>query len=73
MFKLRTNKTFGERNAIIQRTGSKSTPIPEAWVWYARTLVCTHAGKFKSGNKGKRARQESQVIECPAQVHFYGF
>ncbi|ETK76398.1 hypothetical protein L915_17191, partial [Phytophthora nicotianae] len=67
MFRLRTNKKVGERNAIIQHTGSDSTPIQETWVWYAKTLVCTHAGKYKSRGKGKRARQESRSIECPAQ------
>ncbi|ETL24396.1 hypothetical protein L916_21590, partial [Phytophthora nicotianae] len=67
VFRLRTNKKVGERNTIIERTGSKSPPIPETWVWYAKTLVCTHAGKFKSRGKGKRARQESRSIECPAQ------
>ncbi|KAI9980672.1 hypothetical protein PInf_009983 [Phytophthora infestans] len=67
VLRLRTNKKVGERNAVIQRTGSKSTPIPEAWEWYAKTLVCTHAGKFKPRGKGKRARQESRSIECPTQ------
>ncbi|ETP28433.1 hypothetical protein F442_22278 [Phytophthora nicotianae P10297] len=69
VFRLRTNKKVGERNTIIERTGSKSPPIPETWVWYAKTLVCTHAGKFKSRGKGKRARQESRSIECPAQIN----
>ncbi|KAF1785425.1 hypothetical protein GQ600_3342 [Phytophthora cactorum] len=68
MLKLRTNKKVGERNAIIQRTGSESTPISEAWVWYARTLV-----SLTPGNSSHVGRQENtprlSAIECPAQQY----
>ncbi|KAF4128300.1 hypothetical protein GN958_ATG22493, partial [Phytophthora infestans] len=63
LFRLRTNKKVGDRNAIIHRTSSDLTPIPETWVRYAKALVCTHAGKYKSRGKGKSARQEYRSTE----------
>ncbi|EGZ29273.1 hypothetical protein PHYSODRAFT_407356, partial [Phytophthora sojae] len=49
------------------KTGS-GTPIPDSFGFYAKTLVCTHSGEFKSRGQGKRLRQESRQTGCTAQV-----
>ncbi|OWZ16828.1 hypothetical protein PHMEG_0009328 [Phytophthora megakarya] len=47
---------------------SKQPKVPDAWVYYGKTFVCTHAGRYKSRGKGERKRQQSRMIECNAQV-----
>ncbi|KAF4131669.1 hypothetical protein GN958_ATG19143, partial [Phytophthora infestans] len=53
--------SFSELDPIqrLLQTHGPGTPSP----------VCVNAGKFKSRGKGKRTRQESRPIDCPAQVH----
>ncbi|EGZ12569.1 hypothetical protein PHYSODRAFT_379767, partial [Phytophthora sojae] len=69
IFRIRTNTSAAERNAKIKKfkTGS-GTPIPDSFGFYAKTLVCTHSGEFKSRGQGKRLRQESRQTGCTAQV-----
>ncbi|KAG6610409.1 uncharacterized protein IUM83_19440 [Phytophthora cinnamomi] len=42
--------------------------ISASWRQYARTLVCTHHGKYKSKSTSKRSRQEIPAEGCSAQV-----
>jgi hypothetical protein len=42
--------------------------VPEEWIHYSKTFVCTHAGKYKPRGQGKRKRQESRALECDVQV-----
>lgn len=43
--------------------------IPEHYVNYSVTLVCTHSGAFVSRGTGKRARQEVRATRCDAQIN----
>ncbi|ETL94916.1 hypothetical protein L917_07208 [Phytophthora nicotianae] len=43
--------------------------IPNEWIVYNKTLVCTYAGKYKARGKGKRPRQEVRTTQCGAQIN----
>ncbi|KAI9985189.1 hypothetical protein PInf_004514 [Phytophthora infestans] len=68
-FRVRTNNKVEERNKKIKKASSRAPLIPLEWGMYNKTLVCTHAGTFKSRGKGKRARQESRATRCGAQIN----
>lgn len=65
---MRTNNKVSERNNKIRTSNSTATPVPDEWVFYAKTFVCTHAGKYKPRGEGKRKRQQSRLLGCEAQV-----
>ncbi|ETN00143.1 hypothetical protein PPTG_18147 [Phytophthora nicotianae INRA-310] len=67
-FRIRTNNKVQERNRKIKKQNATAPLIPEEWIWYNKTLVCTHAGSYKTRGKGKRPRQEVRSTECCAQV-----
>lgn len=68
MFRVRTSKTVESRNATIEATNSAAPLIPLEFGDYAKTLECTHGGAYVSRGHGKRPRQETRSMECPAQV-----
>ncbi|KAL3661058.1 hypothetical protein V7S43_014073 [Phytophthora oleae] len=43
--------------------------IPEKYVNYSLTLVCTHSGAFVSRGTGKRSRQDVRATHCNVQVN----
>ncbi|EEY70115.1 uncharacterized protein PITG_06683 [Phytophthora infestans T30-4] len=57
------NVTDGSDFALGTTSSSTSDKQEETWVRYAKALVCTHAGKYKSRGKGKSARQEYRSTE----------
>ncbi|ETK76297.1 hypothetical protein L915_17268 [Phytophthora nicotianae] len=63
----RSNTTVSERNERIRKQQSKATPIPDSWVQYSRTFICTHAGSYKS-QASKRPRQETRSKGCNAKA-----
>ncbi|ETO60800.1 hypothetical protein F444_21046 [Phytophthora nicotianae P1976] len=66
-FRVRTNNKVTTRKKKIQDCGSTKPLVPEEWVYYSKTFVCTHAGKYKPRGKGKRKRQESRALDCDVQ------
>ncbi|ETN00144.1 hypothetical protein, variant [Phytophthora nicotianae INRA-310] len=68
-FRIRTNNKVQERNRKIKKQNATAPLIPEEWIWYNKTLVCTHAGSYKTRGKGKRPRQEVRSTECCAQIN----
>ncbi|KAG1687537.1 hypothetical protein DVH05_004786 [Phytophthora capsici] len=72
VFRVRTNTTVKRRNTDIRNKNSKAPEIPSDWEYYAKTLVCTCFGKYKSKGSSKRPRQETRLSDCKAQVR-YGF
>eukprot|EP00644_Phytophthora_capsici_P011792 jgi/Phyca11/106318/e_gw1.12.264.1 len=77
-FRVRTNNKVATRNKKIQESGSTKPLVPEEWVHYSKTFVCTHAGnasiflpapKYKPRGQGKRKRQESRALECNVQIN----
>ncbi|ETP44257.1 hypothetical protein F442_09138 [Phytophthora nicotianae P10297] len=71
-FRVRTNNKVTTRNKKIQDCGSTKPLVPEEWVYYSKTFVCTHAGKYKPRGKGKRKRQESRALDCDVQLGSVG-
>ncbi|ETN10416.1 hypothetical protein PPTG_10555 [Phytophthora nicotianae INRA-310] len=67
-FRVRTNNNVGERNNKIAKMKTRDPLIPNEWIVYNKTLVCTYAGKYKPRGKGKRPRQEVRTTQCGAQV-----
>ncbi|EGZ14246.1 hypothetical protein PHYSODRAFT_512468, partial [Phytophthora sojae] len=65
-FRFRTSKTVKARNSKVHDPADK---VPESFEHYARRLECIHAGKYKLRETGKRLRQQSCQIECPAQIN----
>ncbi|POM62998.1 hypothetical protein PHPALM_27779 [Phytophthora palmivora] len=70
-FRVRTNNKVASRNNKIRDSGSTKPLVPEEWVHYSKTFVCTHAGKYKPRGQGKRKRQESRALECDVQSDSY--
>ncbi|ETN12179.1 hypothetical protein PPTG_09076 [Phytophthora nicotianae INRA-310] len=68
-FRIRTNNKVQERNRKIKKQNDTAPLIPQEWIWYNKTLVCTHAGRYKTRGKGKRPRQEVRSTECCAQIN----
>ncbi|KAG1701915.1 hypothetical protein DVH05_010405 [Phytophthora capsici] len=60
-FRIRTKNTVTARNAKIRSTGSKKPLLPDKWVNYGKTYICTHSGTYKSRRKGKRKRLQSRA------------
>ncbi|KAG1698152.1 hypothetical protein DVH05_015142 [Phytophthora capsici] len=69
VFRVRTNTTVERRNTDIRNKNSKAPEIPSEWEYYAKTLVCTCFGKYKSKGKSKRPRQETRLSDCKAQIN----
>ncbi|KAE8962698.1 hypothetical protein PR001_g29626 [Phytophthora rubi] len=67
-FRVRTNNKVSARNKKIKESRSTKPLVPEKWVFYGKTFVCTHAGKYNARGQGKRKRQQSRALECEAQV-----
>ncbi|OWZ08127.1 hypothetical protein PHMEG_00019379 [Phytophthora megakarya] len=63
VFRCRSTTNAAERNTRIKSLGSKMPQIPDGWVHYARTLVCTHHGK------PKRPRRESHATGCRVKIN----
>ncbi|EGZ29145.1 hypothetical protein PHYSODRAFT_246263 [Phytophthora sojae] len=72
-FRVRTNNKVSARNKKIKESASTKPLVPEEWVFYGKTFVCTHAGKYKARGQGKRKRQQSRALECEAQVGEHTF
>ncbi|KAG6610181.1 uncharacterized protein IUM83_00188 [Phytophthora cinnamomi] len=47
-FRVRTNNKVEARNKKIQDSGSTKLLVPEEWVHYSKTFVCTHAGRVSA-------------------------
>ncbi|KAI9996373.1 hypothetical protein PInf_013800 [Phytophthora infestans] len=69
VFRVRTNTTVERRNTDIRNKNSKAPEIPSEWKYYAKTLVCTCFGKYKSKGNSKRPRQETRLSDCKAQCN----
>ncbi|ETK70833.1 hypothetical protein L915_21839 [Phytophthora nicotianae] len=68
-FRIRTKNTVKSRNAKIRSTGSKGPLLPDEWVNYGKTYICTPSGTYKSRGKGKWKRLQSRAMECEAQIN----
>ncbi|KAE9287528.1 hypothetical protein PR003_g26031 [Phytophthora rubi] len=68
-YRVRTNNKVSERNNKIRTSNSSAALVPDEWVFYAKTFVCTHAGKYKPRGEGKRKRQQSRLLGCEAQIN----
>ncbi|KAI9980280.1 hypothetical protein PInf_026461 [Phytophthora infestans] len=68
-FRIRTKNTVTARNTKIRSTGSKKPLLPDEWVNYGKTYICTHSGTYKSRGKGKRKRLQSRAMKCEAQIN----
>ncbi|KAG1707072.1 hypothetical protein DVH05_026268 [Phytophthora capsici] len=68
-FRVRTNNKVEERNKKIAKLKTGAPLIPSEWIVYSKTLICTHAGKYKSRGKGKRPRQEVRSTLCGAKIN----
>ncbi|ETI43866.1 hypothetical protein F441_11230, partial [Phytophthora nicotianae CJ01A1] len=67
---VRTNNKVGVRSKKIRAASSSTQPVlPDKWIYYGKTFVCTHDGKYKSRGQGKRKRQQSRAIECDVQIN----
>ncbi|EEY57982.1 uncharacterized protein PITG_00581 [Phytophthora infestans T30-4] len=65
--RLRTIKKVGDRYAVIQRTGSDSTPTPDTWTWYAEPcfrniIISSLAGdiRFRRSDNTSLAREKKR-------------
>ncbi|ETN15025.1 hypothetical protein PPTG_07244 [Phytophthora nicotianae INRA-310] len=54
-FRVRTKNKVADRNKNIRESGSKAPLVPEEWINYARTFICTHGVKYKAKGKGKES------------------
>ncbi|GMF31079.1 unnamed protein product [Phytophthora fragariaefolia] len=72
MFRVRTNNNVSARNAKIKKPDSSAPLIPAEWRRYPKTLVCTHAGAFRTRGHGKRPCQESMSLKYKAQQVYTG-
>ncbi|KAK1931677.1 hypothetical protein P3T76_013006 [Phytophthora citrophthora] len=82
LFRKRTSTSVKLRNRrVAERCSTRiKTPadhvrtesarlIPEKYVNYSLTLVCTHSGAFVSRGTGKRSRQDVRATHCNVQVN----
>ncbi|KAG1699138.1 hypothetical protein DVH05_014055 [Phytophthora capsici] len=82
LFRKRTSTSVKLRNRrVAERCSTRiKTPadhvrnesarlIPEQYVNYSLTLVCTHSGAFVSRGTGKRSRQDVRATHCNVQVN----
>lgn len=67
-FRLRSTTSVDERNRRIETSASRARVIPAEWGVYAKTLVCTHAGKYRYRGTGKRQWHETRPMDCKAKV-----
>ncbi|OWY98355.1 hypothetical protein PHMEG_00030899, partial [Phytophthora megakarya] len=58
-FRSRTNTTVNTRNVTIKNPDST---VPQLFQQYSKGLECTHDGKYKYRDHGKRRRQERRPI-----------
>ncbi|KUF83326.1 hypothetical protein AM587_10016089 [Phytophthora nicotianae] len=68
-FRILTKNTVTAHNAKIRPTGSNKPLLPNEWVNYGKTYICTHSGTYKSRGKGKWKRLQSRAMECEAQIN----
>ncbi|ETN20845.1 hypothetical protein PPTG_01224 [Phytophthora nicotianae INRA-310] len=70
-FRILTKNTVTAHNAKIRPTGSNKPLLPNEWVNYGKTSICTHSGTYKSRGKGKGKwkRLQSRAMECEAQIN----
>ncbi|POM67114.1 Hypothetical protein PHPALM_16935 [Phytophthora palmivora] len=82
LFRKRTSTSVKLRNRrVAERFSTRSKPtadharaesarlIPESYVNYSLTLVCTHSGAFVSRGTGQRSRQDVRATHCNVQVN----
>uniref|UniRef100_H3GK04 ZSWIM1/3 RNaseH-like domain-containing protein n=1 Tax=Phytophthora ramorum TaxID=164328 RepID=H3GK04_PHYRM len=63
------NNKVEARNKKLQNSRSTKLLVPDEWVHYSKTFVCTHAGKYKPRGQGKRKRQDSRALDCDVQIN----
>ncbi|KAF4129477.1 hypothetical protein GN958_ATG21336 [Phytophthora infestans] len=74
LYSVRTATPFKTRNDRIKKNQTSCKTIPEELELYNKTFVCTHHGSpRRSRSAGKRPKQHSRKIGCPAQVGFVLF
>ncbi|KAG3062205.1 hypothetical protein C6341_g21557 [Phytophthora cactorum] len=54
---------------IKNAQNSSAGVIPDEWEVYAKTIICTHGGKYRCHDKGKRPRQEVRLMGCTTQIN----
>ncbi|KAE9046930.1 hypothetical protein PR001_g1344 [Phytophthora rubi] len=76
IFRKRTSTTVKLRNRrvaerLAKPLASADTPrlIPEKYVNYSVTLVCTHSGGYVSRGTGRRSRHDVRATHCSVQVN----
>ncbi|KAG3233765.1 hypothetical protein PI124_g21165 [Phytophthora idaei] len=70
VLRTRSTKSVAERNMQIKNAQNSSAEvIPDEWEVYAKTIICTHGGKYRCRGKGKRPRQEVRLMECTTQIN----
>ncbi|KAF1782157.1 hypothetical protein GQ600_20367 [Phytophthora cactorum] len=70
VLRTRSTKSVAERNMQIKNAQNSSAEvIPDEWEVYAKTIICTHGGKYRCRGKGKRPRQEVRLMGCTTQIN----
>ncbi|KAF4131275.1 FAR1 DNA-binding domain [Phytophthora infestans] len=70
LYSVRTATPVQVRNERIKKSRNPIKPIPVTFSFYNKTYVCTHHGRpRRSRGKGKRPKQHSRKIGCPAQIN----
>ncbi|KAG2803266.1 hypothetical protein PC111_g18752 [Phytophthora cactorum] len=70
VLRTRSTKSVAERNMQIKNAQNSSAGvIPDEWEVYAKTIICTHGGKYRCHDKGKRPRQEVRLMGCTTQIN----
>ncbi|ETK75728.1 hypothetical protein L915_17704, partial [Phytophthora nicotianae] len=68
LYSVRTATPVKTRNERIKKSRTPCKTIPEELEFYNKTFVCTHHGSpRRSRSTGKRPKQHSRKIGCPAQ------
>ncbi|EGZ20687.1 hypothetical protein PHYSODRAFT_259545 [Phytophthora sojae] len=63
------NRRVAERLAKPAASADSARLIPENYVNYSVTLVCTHSGGYVSRGTGRRSRQDVRAMHCNVQVN----
>ncbi|ETM98223.1 hypothetical protein PPTG_19731 [Phytophthora nicotianae INRA-310] len=57
------------RKVAGKKTRKAVTLVPDEWVTYSKTLVCTHGQPYEPKGKGKRNHNNVRDTNCPARVN----
>ncbi|ETM49551.1 hypothetical protein L914_06223, partial [Phytophthora nicotianae] len=76
IYRLETFKRFTKRTSTSKarkvagkKTRKAVTLVPDEWVTYSNTLVCTHGQPYEPKGKGKRNHNNVRDTNCPTRVN----